>query len=86
MPITIQRAVEVAKEYLNDVLPEAGGDILLEEIEKSNDGHWHVTLSFPRRRTETLSDSLRPSREYKVVTINDLSGVPESIKIRELAI
>ncbi len=58
---------------------------MLEEIEKSTDGYWHVTLSFPRRRTETLSDALRPSREFKVITINDSSGVPESIKIRELA-
>lgn len=85
MTITIQRAVETAKKYLNDVLPEAGGDLLLEEIERSVDGFWHVTLSFPRRRNETIADALRPSREYKVVNVNDVTGVPESIKIRELA-
>jgi hypothetical protein len=83
--VTIQEAVQTAKHYLSEVLPEAGGDILLEEIERSHDNHWQVTLSFPRRRSETLADALRPSREYKVVSVNDLTGMPESIKIRDLA-
>ena len=84
MAITIQEAVTIAKKYLSEMLPEAGGDFLLEEIERSGQD-WHVTLSFPRRQAGTLADAIMPSREYKVVDVNGQTGIPQSIKIRELA-
>ena len=85
----VKEAAGMAKTYLVDLL--AGENIMnvgLEEVdfdERSND--WKITIGFSR--TWDHNNSLvamvgerRPTRSYRVVVINDQSGVVRSLKYR----
>ena len=101
MRLDVQKAVELARQYLidvivQDVLPPIPGAIRLEEVEISeNDEFWLITLSYPDSMIEDSdlhpeSQALRvltgrENRVYKVVKLNADTGKLVSIKIRSLA-
>jgi len=80
-------AVNIAVKYLKQILDVK--DILLEEIEQTEDGkYWLITLSHEDlskgKIKKPLSEILRnpSSRSYKVIKINKKSGSVKSMKIR----
>ncbi len=87
MPIEVKKAVQVAKDYLSDIMPVPATEVLLEEVELSDDGRfWLITLSYPTPApSPILMLSGRGNREYRVVKLLSETGQFESIKIRTLA-
>ena len=87
MPLEVKKAVQLAKEYLSDIMPVPASEVLLEEVELSDDGRfWLVTLSYPAPApTPILVLTGRGNREYRVVKLLAETGEFESIKIRTLA-
>jgi hypothetical protein len=87
MPLEVKKAVQLAKEYLSDIMPVPAPEVLLEEVELSDDGRfWLITLSYPAPvPSPILMLSGRGNREYRVVKLLAETGQFESIKIRTLA-
>ncbi len=87
----VKQAVNVAREYLADLFSEEGlMDVGLEEV-VFNDAaqEWRITMGFSRpwdRKTilAAINDA-RPTRSYKVLRIDDETGVVSSITDRLLA-
>ncbi len=102
MAIDVRRAVELAREYLvdvivQDVLPPITGAIRLEEVELSEDDkYWLITLSYPdsiiqESDRDPAAETIRvltgrENRLYKVVKLRADTGEMVSIKIRTLAV
>jgi len=95
MRIDVRGAVMAAKKYFEDIQDLIGktiDDILLEEVEISDDRRfWYVTLGFSRLTgktenliSEPISFSSQYEREYKIFTIDADTGEVQSMKIREL--
>ncbi|MDZ8258982.1 hypothetical protein [Nostoc sp. ChiQUE01b] len=96
MKIDVRNAVVAAKEYfegIQDMIGNSINDILLEEVELSEDKRfWHVTLGFSRpvaktERTlipEAISLATKYEREYKIFTVDAETGEVKSMKIREV--
>ena len=76
-----KQAVVKAMEYVRGVYDAADvGDLMLEEVERSEDGkHWYVTLGF----TPRVDASVSSERAYKVVKIVVDTGEVLSMKIRK---
>jgi hypothetical protein len=94
--IPVNHAVSVAVTFLDQMFGKEIANVRLEEVDLSDDGLWHVTLSFVRRsvpeNTTTtpessvirdLRDEVKP-REYKVIAISAEDGKFRSMKIRQL--
>jgi len=79
-----KQAVVKAMEYIKAVYESAQvGDLLLEEMERSEDGNqWSVTLSFTPRGPQ--STGVTSERIFKTVKIVAETGEILSMKIRKL--
>ena len=96
MKIDVRGAVLAAKKYFEDIQDMIGNsinDILLEEVELSdNKNFWYVTLGFSRpvaknERTlipDVISLATKTEREYKIFTVDAETGEVKSMKIREV--
>ena len=95
MIIDVKQAVSIAIQYfMNLVGGESASDVLLEEVELSDDERfWHVTLSavLPAPKDEgspmnalatALGASLQRRRVYKVFKVDAATGSVRSMKIR----
>jgi len=82
----VKQAVSIATRFVDEVLSEQKLiDARLEEVELSDDQKlWYVTVSF-LREPKGVAEALRPTREYKTVTIQSADGKVQSMKIREPA-
>jgi hypothetical protein len=89
--VGVKDAVKSAVSFVNEMYEGQDlKDLLLEEVEMEQEiDAWLVTIGFSLPQEDvspshaaTTSRKLR--RVYKVVTINAQSGVPLSMKIREL--
>jgi hypothetical protein len=76
-----KQAVVKAMEYVKGVYETSQvGDLMLEEVERSEDGkHWYVTLGFSPRQ----AGGSPAERSYKVVKIVVETGDVLSMKIRK---
>jgi hypothetical protein len=96
MQIDVRSAVVAAKqyfEYIQDMIGNPINDILLEEVELSEDKKiWYVTLGFSRPVAKTerslipeaISLATKYEREYKLFTVDAETGEVKSMKIREV--
>jgi len=90
--IDVKQAVRIARKSfaeLMDLDPPQVQDILLEEVERSEEKGkqwWRITLSVPWKDLGALAAQLNPrvARDYKVFTIDAESGEVASMKIRQL--
>lgn len=82
MSVTVKKAVELAGQYLSDLLQVPVSDLLLEEVERSGP-FWKVTLSYPDRSPSFRT--LVGGRTYKVVEVDAESGEFVAVKIRDVA-
>jgi hypothetical protein len=84
--VTAKQAAQAAAKYLNDVCtPPAVENVLLEEIELSDDGRfWQVTLSFKQYPSSSVMSELLEAAEKKlrVFRIDASTGRVVSMKIR----
>ena len=82
-----RRAVDIAIKYFRDLFPAAAKmHMMLEEIEESAGGkRWLVTLGYDVVGRGAFSFERGPSRAYKTVTIDSITGKVLSVKIRSLA-
>ena len=86
MPIDVKKAVELARGYLSDVLQVPALQLLLEEVELSEDRQfWLITLSYPEPVTSPAQLIAGANRAYKIVKLRSDTGELVSIKIRTLA-
>ena len=87
MSVDVKKAVELARGYLSDVLQVSALQVLLEEVELSEDRQfWLITLSFPAPRLSPVQVIAGlANREYKIVRLRADTGELVSIKIRTLA-
>ena len=85
--VNVKAAVELARGYLSEVLQVPSSQMLLEEIELSDDQQfWLITLSFPGARFSPVEVMAGlANREYKIVKLRTDTGDLVSIKIRTLA-
>ena len=89
--IDLKSAVRIASEELGSLYPpEVLRDVLLEEVEKSDDGRfWLVTLGFTRPLPQIgVSDVFKAltakdvKREYKIFEIDGDTGTLRSMRMR----
>jgi hypothetical protein len=87
MPLLdVKKAVELARKYLSDILPVPASEVLLEEVELSDDQQfWLITFSYPTPEGSSLQIMLGGNRAYKVVKLHSDTGEFVSVKIRTLA-
>ena len=88
MPLVdVKKAVELARSYLSEVLQVPSAQVLLEEVELSDDQQfWLITLSYPAPARSPIDVALgQAGRAYKIVKIEADTGKFVSIKIRTLA-
>lgn len=87
MPLLdVKKAVELARGYLSDVLQVPASQLLLEEVEFSEDQQfWLITLSYPEPITSPAQLITGQNRAYKIVKLQADTGRLVSIKIRTLA-
>ena len=78
-----KQVVAKAMEYVKAVYdPSQVADVMLEEVERSEDGkHWLVTLGFTPRESGTGSSTIE--RTFKVLKIVAETGEVLSMKIRK---
>ncbi|MEC4819906.1 MAG: hypothetical protein SAK29_42550 [Scytonema sp. PMC 1069.18] len=96
MQIDVRGAVMAAKKYFEDIQDMIGNsinDLLLEEVELSEDKRvWYVTLGFSRPVAKTertlipdvISLANKTEREYKIFAVDAETGEVKSMKIREV--
>ena len=86
MPLEVKKAVELARGYLADVLQVSLSQLLLEEVELSEDQQfWLTTFSYPADEGSPFQVMLGGNRAYKVVKLQADTGKFVSMKIRSLA-
>jgi len=86
MAVDVKRAVVLARGYLSDMLQLPKEQLLLEEVELSDDQQfWLITFSYPAPEGSSLSVMLGGSRAYKIVKLNSDTGEFVSVKIRTLS-
>ncbi len=86
MFVDVKKAVELARGYLSAILPVPASEVLLEEVELSDDQQfWLVTFSYPAPEGSSFQVMLGGNRAYKVVKLHADTGVFVSVKIRTLA-
>jgi len=84
--VKCQEAVEVARGHLSEVLQIPASQVLLEEVELSDDQQfWLITFSYPAPEGSSFAAVLGGNRAYKVVKLNANTGEFVSVKIRTLA-
>ncbi len=90
--IDVKKAIALAVDSLKNFYAEPVSDLLLEEVERSEDGkYWLITLGFsvlpsshPGNQFQQLSAALKtPVRIYKAIKIDADTGEFVSMKIRE---
>jgi hypothetical protein len=89
MPIPVKEAVQYAQKYLSDVMNIEQANLLLEEVELTEDQqYWLVTLSFPvQHQVSAVAAALggtSVTRDYKIVKLQADTGVMVSVKIRKI--
>jgi hypothetical protein len=84
--VAAKQAAQAAAKYLNEVCaPPAIENVLLEEIELSDDAHfWQFTLSFKQYPTASMMSEVFDNAEKKlrIFKINGSTGKVVSMKIR----
>jgi hypothetical protein len=86
--LDVKSAISIAKEFVAEVLAEESpSNIGLEEVEfDDRDNRWLVTIGFSRPwNSGPLGGfSGMPSRDYRVVTVDDALGAAIALKQRNL--
>ncbi len=88
--VDVKQAVSKAIESAQNLYEgSAIRDLLLEEVELSEDGkHWLVTIAFSRqdtaKSTTSASSSANYERAYKMIKLRADTGDVVSMKIRKL--
>ena len=92
--VDVKEAVRKSGAYFRKLYPEiaTGGNLMLEEVEESEDGsYWLVTLGYDIRRhayplSGNLKDVFGPQvvRHYKVFKVDAKTGRILSMKIRSI--
>jgi hypothetical protein len=90
-------AVQKAIEYLNEFYDTSQyRDILLEEVERSEDNSWLITIGYsipvsePPSMADQLLKNLSPGanvkyrRQYKIFKVDGISGEMHSMKMRQV--
>ncbi|MFZ0312077.1 MAG: hypothetical protein WAL85_05160 [Candidatus Korobacteraceae bacterium] len=86
MAIEVKEAVEVARGFLSGIMGVAPSQLLLEEVELSDDQQfWMITFSYPAPENTSLQSMLGGGRSYKIVKLHADTGEFMSVKIRTLA-
>lgn len=86
MPLDVKKAVELARASLSDVLQVPASQVLLEEVELSEDQQfWLITLSYSAAEPAPVLLFAGQNRAYKIVKLQADTGALVSIKIRTLA-
>jgi hypothetical protein len=86
MALDVKKAVELVRGCLSDVLQIPAQQLLLEEVELSeNQQFWLITLSYPGPAPSPAEFFISQNRAYKVVKLQADTGQMVSIKIRTLA-
>lgn len=87
--IGVKDAVRIARQYIADVYGQLPPNLLLEEIEVTEDGRcWLVTYGFDRAEDAEPDNPFRATptavaaRAFKLVRIDAYSGEPLAMKIR----
>ena len=88
--IGVKDAVSSAMNFVLDMYEgQRLRDLLLEEVEMAqNHDQWLVTIGFSHPKEESTSilspaTSKKLERQYKVIAVDAVSGIPKSMKIRE---
>ena len=82
--VHVREAVAKARSYLSEIMQVPAEQLLLEEIEPSEDDHfWMVTFSYAPPAGSSLAEAIR-GKVYKTVKIDAVTGDFESVKIRTL--
>ena len=86
MPLlSVKDAVGKARNYLSEVLQVPLSQVLLEEVELSEDQQfWLIAFSYPAPEGSSLQLLLGGNRAYKVVKLHADTGEFVSVKIRTL--
>lgn len=87
----VKEAVKSAVAYVKDLYEDEGAQNfgLEEVVQDKYSGEWTVTVGFsrpwdfPQQTFATAIQGRTPTRQYKVVTLNDVGEVT-SVKIREI--
>jgi len=84
--IDVKKAANSAITYFNDLYGKTYQDIIVEEIELTDDEQcWYITISYVERSlTAGFAHYLGGNREYKIFKINAKDGTVKSMKIREM--
>ncbi len=87
MPLlSVKEAVQLARGHLSEVLQVSAPQLLLEEVELSDDQQfWLITFSYPAPEGTSFAAMLGGNRAYKVVKLHADTGEFVSVKIRTLA-
>jgi hypothetical protein len=86
MPLEVKKAVDQARGYLSDILQVPVSQVLLEEVELSEDQQfWLITFSYPAPDGSPFAAVVGGGRAYKVVKLQADTGKLVSVKIRSLA-
>ena len=81
-----KEAAHIAVSYLSELYddPKSLQDVLIEEIERSDDGrYWYVTLGYTRPKLFDFFGARPLPREYKVFEIESATREVKSMKIRK---
>jgi len=83
--VGVKKAVELARGYLSEMLQIPLEQLLLEEVELSEDQQfWLITFSYPAPEGSSFKVMLGGNRAYKVVKLHADTGDFVSVKIRTL--
>ncbi len=88
--LNAKQAVHVAFEYIAELYQSSDlQNLILEEIEFSDDSHWLITLSFVRyfHQPKSMLQSITPPKSehaYKIFEIDPMTKEVLSMKIREI--
>jgi hypothetical protein len=84
--VTIKQAATTAHQYLSDLLGLTAAqqmDVRLEETE-GNEAEWLITLSIRNPDSQLPSWLGKPSRDYKIISVDKKSGEVTSMRIRTI--
>lgn len=85
--IDAKKAVEIAVSYFCELWQIPKYDVRLEEVDLQNEKMWAITISIPKKASETMGISLYTGsnmvREFKIIKIDAKNGTVSSVKIRE---
>jgi hypothetical protein len=90
--IDVKKAVQIALKYFDELFPNLRhGNVLLEEVEVSDDGlYWLITIGFDRPQNLThlqaivlqSQGKIQMERHFKTVQVDIKTGKVRSMKVK----